>query len=89
MPLYSIRRQVGKISEQDLDASAFRAIVCAFQFEGLKWRHSYWDRQSGELNCIYEAQGPEQIEDHSRVSRISCDSISEVSELNPEPYIHG
>ena len=89
MPLYSIRRQLGEISEQDLDASAFRAIVCAFQFEGLKWHRSYWDRQTGELNCIYQATDPRQLEEHARVSRIPCDSIAEVSEVGPEPYMHG
>ena len=89
MPLYSIRRQLGKISEDELDASAFRAIVCAFQFEGLKWHRSYWDQQAGEITCIYEAQTPGQLEEHSRVSRIPCDSIAEVRVVRPEPYIHG
>ena len=89
MPLYSIRRQIGQVSEDELDASAFRAIVCAFQFDGLKWRRSYWDRKAGELTCIYEAQTSRQLEDHARVSRIACDSIAEVSEVRPEPYIHG
>lgn len=89
MPLYSIRRHLGPISQDELDASAFRAIVCSFQFEGLKWHRSYWDRQGEEITCIYEAQTPRQLEEHSRVSRIPCDSIAEVKEVRPEPYIHG
>ncbi len=89
MPLYSINRSVGPISQEEIDASGFRAIVCAFQFEGLKWHHSYWNVESGYLNCIYEAVDPSQIEEHSRVARLPCDSVVEVREVRPEPYIHG
>lgn len=89
MPLYSIRRRLGENTQEDLDAAVFRAIVCAFQFDGLEWQRSFWNKEAGEVNCIYEAQEPGQIEEHARVSRISCDSIVEVREVRPEPYIHG
>ena len=89
MPLYSVNRKVGQISQEEIDASGFRAIVCAFQFAGLRWHRSYWDVAAGQLNCIYEAENTHQIEEHSRVARIPCDSVFEVREVRPEPYIHG
>lgn len=89
MPLYSVRRVVGAITQDDLDAAAYRSIVCAFQFDGLKWHQSYLDRASGELTCIYDARSASQIEDHARQSRIPCDGVREVVEVRPEPYIHG
>ena len=89
MPLYRIRRDVGEISQEDLDAASFRAIVCAPQFPGLKWVRSYWDRFGGRLDCIYEAVNAEQLEEHARVSRIPCDEVSEVTEMLPDSYLHG
>jgi hypothetical protein len=89
MPLYRIRRDVGEISREDLDAASFRAIVCAPQFPGLKWVRSYWDQEAGRLDCIYDAVNPEQLEEHARVARIPCDDVREVTEMLPDTYLHG
>jgi len=89
MPLYRIRRNVGSVSKEDVDASAFRAIVCAVQFPGLKWHRSYWNKEGGYLDCIYEARDTADLEAHARVSRIPCDEVQEVEELVPETYING
>lgn len=89
MPLYRIRRDIGEISQQDLDAASFRAIVCAPQFPGLKWVRSYWDHAGGRLDCIYEAVNAEQLQEHARVSRIPCDEVHEVTEMLPDTYLHG
>ena len=89
MPLYRIRRDVGPLTQEDLDAASFRAIVCAPQFPGLKWHRSYWDREAEVLDCVYEAVDRAQIEEHARVSRIPCDDVHEVAEVLPETYIHG
>ncbi len=89
MPLYTIRRNIGEISREELDAASFRAIVCAPQFPGLKWVRSFWDQAGGHVDCLYEATDPRQLEEHARVSRIPCDEVREVSELLPETYLHG
>jgi hypothetical protein len=89
MPLYRIRRQVGDISQEDMDAAAFRAILCAPQFPGLRWQRSYWDREGGRIDCLYEASSLRDIEEHARVARIPCDEIREVSEMLPETYVNG
>jgi len=88
MPLYKVTRNVGDLSRDELDAAAFRAIVCAPQFSGLRWIRSYWDRQNGLLDCYYEAQSIEQLEAHARTARIPCDDVRLVDEVLPDPYIH-
>jgi hypothetical protein len=87
--LYRIRRNVGDMSTEDMDAAAFRAIVCLVQFPGLAWQRSYWDRQNGFIDCFYEASTAEQIREHARVARIPCDDVAVVEELLPEPYLNG
>lgn len=89
MALYSIRRNVGDITKEEMDAAAFRAIVCAVQFPGLKWHRSYWVQGSGYMDCIYEADQPEQLEEHARVARIPCDAVHPVTEIVPETYVNG
>lgn len=89
MPLYRIRRDVGAISPEDMDAAAFRAIVCAPQFPGLRWRTSFWDRDGGRMDCLYEANDATQIEAHARVARIPCDEVREVFELLPDTFVNG
>lgn len=87
MPLYTVRRDVGQITQEELDASAYRAIVCGYQFPEIKWVRSYWDRAAGQLLCLYEAKDVAQIEEHARQSRIPCDDVREITEFGPEPYV--
>ncbi|MCC6958213.1 MAG: DUF4242 domain-containing protein [Dehalococcoidia bacterium] len=86
MPLYKIRRVIGPATQEDVDAAAFRAIVCAPQFPGLRWVHSYWDPAGGCLDCYYEAANPEQVHQHAELSRIPCDEVVEVQPVEPESY---
>jgi hypothetical protein len=87
MPLYSIRRDVPGATREDVDASAFRAVVCAYEYEGLRWIRSFWDEHKEQILCLYEALSPEQLEDHARRSRIPCDEVREVEELTPKMYV--
>ncbi|MGE0599554.1 MAG: nickel-binding protein [Dehalococcoidia bacterium] len=89
MALYRIQRNLGEKSQAEIDAAALRAIVCAPQFPGVKWHRSFWDEDAGRLDCFYEANSIADLEEHSRVSRIPCDEVSEVTEILPETYVHG
>jgi hypothetical protein len=89
MPLFMIKRDVNGATPMDYDAAVFRAISCAYDFEGLRWVHSYWDRESGNSYCVYEAQSPEQLRQHSQRSHISCDEIYPVAQIVPESYAAG
>ena len=87
MPLYAIRREVGDVPSDEIDAAALRAIFCAVEYDGLRWVRSFWDREAGLLNCIYEAQSAAQIREHSMRSNIPCDGVHEVTEILPGTYI--
>jgi hypothetical protein len=89
MPLFHIRRDIGQISQEELDAAAVRAILCAPQFTGMKWQRSFLDRKAGRLDCYYEAASASDVRDHARVARIPCDDVWEVEEVLPQPYLHG
>jgi hypothetical protein len=89
MPLYRIRREVGDISQEEMDAAAFRAILCAPQFPGMRWHRSYWDRDAGRIDCVYEAHTLRDVEEHARVARIPCDEIRVVDEIVPDTYVNG
>jgi hypothetical protein len=86
MPLFAIRRDVGPLSQEDVDAAGLRATICAAAFTGLRWRRSYWDPERGILRCYYEARNAKDIEEHSLRAAIPCDEIVEVSEVLPETY---
>ena len=86
MPLYAIRRKVGPISQDELDAAGFRATVCAAEYDGLHWERSFWDRARQELTCYYVARSADEIRRHSHQSNIPCDEIAEVTEVLPDVY---
>jgi len=87
MPLYMIRRDVPGATREDVDASGFRAVICGYEYEGLRWLRSYWDEEKGEIRCLYEAVDEEQVRDHARRARIPCDEVREVVELMPHLYV--
>jgi hypothetical protein len=89
MALFLIKRDVRGASETDYDAAVFRAISCSYEFEGLRWVQSYWDRDTGYSYCIYEAANEEQIRQHSSKSRIACDEVHAVTHVAPEGYTAG
>lgn len=89
MALFQIRRKVGEISEDDLNAAALRSIWCLSDYPGVRWLNSLWDKDAGELHCLYEAHNADQIRSHAEAARIPCDDIKEVSFIDPGEYLHG
>jgi hypothetical protein len=88
MPLFTIRRSVPGANRDEIDASAFRAIVCAYEYPNMRWIRSYWDQHGGQLLCLYEADSAEQIADHAQRARIPCDEVREVVAFGPEEFAH-
>jgi hypothetical protein len=89
MPLFHVRRDVPGAGQEEVDASAVRALICATEFEGLQWIESQWDAENGVLFCLYEADSREQVVEHARRSRIPCDEVHEVVTVRPEEYVIG
>lgn len=86
MPLFNILRKVPGMTRAGVDAAAFRALTCTYDYDDLRWVRSYWDEALGELRCIYEARDAGQVRDHARRSRIPCDDVREITEILPAEY---
>lgn len=86
MPTYFIRRDVTGLDDDDVEAAGFRAAVCAYEYTGLRWIRSYWDREAQELHCYYEAESEAQVRDHSERSRIAVSEVREVSDIDPSDF---
>ena len=65
------------------------ATSCAFNYPGLRWISSYWDREQERVLCIYEADSAEQIAHHSMRARIPCDRIFPVDHIDPAAFAGG
>jgi hypothetical protein len=89
MALFLIKRDVRGATATDYDAAIFRAISCVYDFEGLNWVHSYWDREAGFSYCIYEAESAEQLHQHAERAQIPCDEVYPVAHMVPEAYEAG
>jgi len=91
MPLYTIVRDVAGLSDGEIDAAGVRAVICAFEYPGLRWIRSYLDRDQQELLCLYQADTVAQIREHAERARIPAGEIREVEEIVPHPHIaaHG
>lgn len=87
MPLYTVRRAIHNPTPEELDAAGARAVMCAYEFDGLRWHQSYWDAERGLMTCIYEAIDERQIIDHAKRSRIPCDEVRAVVEIRPDGFV--
>lgn len=86
MPMYFIRRDVSGLEPEDVEAAGFRAAICAYEYAGLRWIRSYWDREGHELHCYYEAESEAQVRDHSERSRIAVSEVREVQDIDPSNF---
>ena len=87
MALFLIRRDVRGSNQEDIDAGTWRAVSCAYNFDGLKWINSYWDVEGQRVFCVYEAESAEQIRMHSRLARISCEEVIPVGVIDPTKFM--
>lgn len=89
MATYSIRRVVGSLTRDEVDAAAMRSLWCLANYPGVKWIRSAWDAERGEINCLYEAPNADAIREHAESAQIPCDEIREVSLIDPADYLEG
>ncbi len=89
MPMFKIRRVVGEMTNDDMNAAALRSIWCLSDYPGLRWVNSLWDKDAGEVTCLYESRSAEEIRSHSEAARLPCDEVKEITVIDPDEYIHG
>lgn len=86
MALYRIERQLPPVSQDEIDAAAFRSISCLTRFKDLKWVRSFYDPRTFRFTCYYEAPSAERIRAHAEMAALPCDAITEVVEYLPDQY---
>lgn len=89
MTTFLVKRNITGAGPNDYDAALFRALSCVYDFPGLKWMHSFWDREAGVSYCVYEAASVEQIHQHAALAHIPCDEVHPVLATGPDTYEAG
>jgi len=86
MPLYRVERFVGDITPIEIDAGAYRALLCQNLIEGVRWIRSFYDAEAQRFTCYYEASRPDDLRSHADYAGLPCDSVTEVVEYLPDSY---
>ncbi len=87
MPRYIIERNVGTLTQEELDAAGRKSNEVLAGMPDVVWIRSYLSAAEGKIYCEYDAPDPEAIREHARQAGLPADKISEVSlELSPEMF---
>jgi len=86
MALFCIDRNLGDATVEEIDAAAFRATACLPHFDGMRWLRSFYDAGARRMTCYYQASSAADIRKHAVMSRVACDSVTEVTEYLPDSY---
>ena len=87
MPRYIIERNVGRISEEELQAVGRKSNAVLDDMRDVRWIRSYISHAEGKIYCEYDAPSIKAILEHARRVGIPADKVSEVSlEVSPEMF---
>lgn len=81
LQLVLVRRQLDPLTHSEFRAIALQAIMCAFEYEDLRWLRSYWARSTNQLFCLFETRSHDLVREHADRSRIPCDEVLDAIEL--------
>lgn len=88
MPRYIIERNVGAVTDADLEAASRRSLEVLAEMEGIVWVRSYASHSEGKVYCEYEAPSIEAVREHARRAGLPADRISEIDlELSPSMFV--
>lgn len=87
MPRYIIERDVGSLTQEQLDGAGRKSNEVLAEMTSVVWIRSYVSEAEGKIYCEYDAPDPEAIREHARRAGLPADKISEISlEINPEMF---
>lgn len=87
MPRYIIERNVGKLTQEEIEAAGRRSLAAIDQLEGVVWIKSYISEAEGKIYCEYDAPNVESILEHARLAGLPADKVSEVKlEISPDMF---
>lgn len=88
MPRYIIEREVGEMTEKELEEASRRSGQVIADMEGVVWIRSYVSQAEGKIYCEYEAPSAEVVQEHARRAGIPVDRISRIDlEIDPAMYV--
>jgi hypothetical protein len=89
MSVFMAQRSLKGIPMEQLAAAQQRAIRTADEMsrqgEPIRYLRSAYVPETGQCNCLFEAQGAQQVEKLNRTAGIPYDRIVEAMDLTPEP----
>ena len=83
MPMFAIERDMTGWSDEDIEASVWRAQMCAFFFSDFQWHRSFLDRERRQTTCYYEAKHEADVREHARLADLPCDTVRLVEQVLP------
>ena len=87
MPRYIIERDVGEVSQEELEAAGRKSNEVLAGMDGVVWIRSYVSSAEGKIYCEYDAPDPEALREHARLAGLPADKISEIAiEVNPDMF---
>lgn len=87
MPRYIIERDVGEVTQEELEAAARKSNQVLSDMPDVVWIKSYFSEAEGKIYCEYDAPNPEAIREHARRAGLPADKISEVAlEISPSMF---
>ena len=88
MARFIIERNVGTLTDEDLQEAGKRSNAVLADLDGVVWIRSYISHAEGKIYCEYEAPSAELIAEHARLAGLPADKISEIAlEISPSMFV--
>jgi Nickel responsive protein SCO4226-like len=88
MPRYIIERNVGEVTDEQLQASGRLSNQVIAEMDGVVWIRSYVSREEGKIYCEYDAPSEEAVREHARRAGLPADKISRIElEVSPSMFV--
>ena len=87
MPKFIIERNVGKLTDAQIEGGIKQSMRVAGQLPQLKWVRTYYSADEGKMYCEYEAPNIDLIYEHARLAKIPADSVRMVTEMLPAMFL--
>jgi len=87
MPRYIVQRNLGKVTEQELEVAARRSKqVREASFPDITWEHSHVVRTQDGLRtyCVYAGPSVDRIKEHARAAGLPADEVYDlIADVDP------